>query len=103
MVSSDSELDEGCNPRYARRNQGPMSIHVGPSYGALFSLALGTQCPLQTSTPIVQTCDQFRDEYEDEGLYLHLGLHTQTPAQAAGWACQGSKRQGKQPAAALET
>ena len=97
MVSSNSELDEGRNPYYAQRNQGPMSLPVGPGYGALFSPPPGTRFGGQNLTPNAQTREPYRDGFEEEGTYLHLGLQTQTSAQRAGQARRRSKRRGKQP------
>ena len=80
MVSIDSEFDEGRNPYYARRNQGPMSIPIGPGYGALFSPPPDARLGRQDLTPNARTRGPHRDDDFEEGPDLNLGLQAQTPA-----------------------
>ena len=59
--------------------------------------------PWTNLTPNVQTREQYRDKFDEEGPNLHLGFQTQTPAQAVREARRGSKGRGKQPTVVLET
>ena len=79
MESTDSDFDEGRNPRCARRNQGPTSVPVGPGYGALFFPQPEARFGGQGSASHARTRGNDRDHFE-EAPDLNLGLQARTPA-----------------------
>ena len=80
MVSSGLEPDKRWNPCYSYKNEGPLSIHAGHGYGALFSPIPSMQYPGQTSTQVVHLLEQSGYGLSDCESNSNLGLNMQTPA-----------------------
>lgn len=93
MDASDSEANEGRNPRHTRLNNGPGSIPVGQGYGTLYSPGHVTQHPGQTSKQGARQSEHRHQTVHTDGLTLNLGLEAVTSVQPA----QDNRRESKRP------